>query len=85
MVAAAALPLLRKDAWWVRIFDFPRLQIAFLLAATLAAFMVFKWDPGPAENLGEVISTVPTVPAVTRRAGKRLAGIVSAFILADLN
>jgi endonuclease/exonuclease/phosphatase (EEP) superfamily protein YafD len=51
MVAATALPLLRKDAWWVRIFDFPRLQITFILAATLAAHLVFEWDAGLAENL----------------------------------
>lgn len=51
MVAATALPLLRKDAWWVRIFDFPRLQITFILAATLAAYLLLKWEPGLAENL----------------------------------
>lgn len=51
MVAATVLPLLRKDAWWIRIFDFPRLQITFLLAATLVAYLVFEWDAGLAENL----------------------------------
>lgn len=51
MVAATTLPLLRKDAWWVRIFDFPRLQITFILAATLATYLAFKWDAGPADNL----------------------------------
>lgn len=42
MVAATLLPLSRADAWWVRIFDFPRIQIAFLLAATLVAHLVFR-------------------------------------------
>ena len=51
MVVATVLPLLRKDAWWVRIFDFPRLQITFILAATLAIYLIFKWDSSPAENL----------------------------------
>jgi endonuclease/exonuclease/phosphatase (EEP) superfamily protein YafD len=51
MVVATVLPLLRKDAWWVRIFDFPRLQITFVLAATLVAYLIFEWDSGLAENL----------------------------------
>lgn len=57
MVAATALPLLRKDVWWVRIFDFPRLQITFILAATLVAYLVFEWDAGAAENLFLVASS----------------------------
>ena len=36
LMAATALPLVRGDAWWVRVFDFPRLQILVLLAAVLA-------------------------------------------------
>jgi endonuclease/exonuclease/phosphatase (EEP) superfamily protein YafD len=51
MIAATILPLLRKDAWWIRIFDFPRLQITFLLTATLVAYLFFGWDSGLAENL----------------------------------
>lgn len=51
MVLATVLPLLRKDEWWVRIFDFPRLQITFILAAVLVAYLVFKWDSSLAENL----------------------------------
>ncbi len=33
------LPLLRRDEWWIRIFDFPRLQITAALALTLAAYV----------------------------------------------
>jgi len=51
MIAATVLPLLRKDAWWVRIFDFPRLQITFITAITLATYLLLKWDSGLAENL----------------------------------
>jgi endonuclease/exonuclease/phosphatase (EEP) superfamily protein YafD len=37
LVAATLLPLIRSEAWWIRVFDFPRLQIAILLAIVLAA------------------------------------------------
>lgn len=38
MVIATALPLLRNNDWWIRIFDFPRLQFAVLLAVTLLGY-----------------------------------------------
>jgi endonuclease/exonuclease/phosphatase (EEP) superfamily protein YafD len=38
VVLATALPLLRTEAWWVRIFDFPRVQILFLGAVVLALY-----------------------------------------------
>ena len=40
LMAATALPLVRSDAWWVRVFDFPRLQILVLLAAVLAGHLL---------------------------------------------
>jgi endonuclease/exonuclease/phosphatase (EEP) superfamily protein YafD len=42
-ILATALPLLRKEAWWIRILDFPRIQIAVLSAAVLGAF-AFVFD-----------------------------------------
>lgn len=41
-VSATLLPLLRHDAWWVRIFDFPRVQIAALTGAVLAADVTLR-------------------------------------------
>lgn len=36
------IPLLRHDAWWVRVFDFPRVQITVLTAALLAAYLALS-------------------------------------------
>jgi endonuclease/exonuclease/phosphatase (EEP) superfamily protein YafD len=45
VLAGTALPFLRTDEWWVRVFDFPRLQIACLgliLAVTIACWRRFS-------------------------------------------
>lgn len=34
-VATTALPLIKSDRWWIRIWDFPRLQICFVLLITV--------------------------------------------------
>lgn len=34
-----ALPLLRHEGWWIRAFEFPRVQIALLTAAVLISFV----------------------------------------------
>ena len=39
-VLATAVPILRRTDWWIRLFDFPRLQIATLGALALA---VYPW------------------------------------------
>lgn len=41
MVVGTLLPLLPKDSWWVRSFDFPRLQIVTILAAVLVVHLLF--------------------------------------------
>ncbi len=51
MIMATALPLLRKDAWWIRVLDFPRIQITILSAATMAAYLTLRGDTGIASNL----------------------------------
>lgn len=40
LVAATLLPLTRRQAWWVRIFDFPRLQIAAALLLVLVGHLL---------------------------------------------
>lgn len=37
LVLASVLPLVQTDAWWIRIFDFPRPQVAVLLALVALA------------------------------------------------
>jgi endonuclease/exonuclease/phosphatase (EEP) superfamily protein YafD len=39
LVLATALPLVRAEKWWIRVFDFPRLQLAFLLALVVIGFL----------------------------------------------
>jgi hypothetical protein len=44
-VGATALALLRSKVWWVRIWDFPRLQVALLGFAALALWSnVSSWE-----------------------------------------
>jgi endonuclease/exonuclease/phosphatase (EEP) superfamily protein YafD len=49
LVAATLLPLTRLQRWWVRIFDFPRLQIAAALLVVVLAHLVAA-DAGPWEQ-----------------------------------
>lgn len=38
LIGATLLPLIKADGWWIRIFDFPRLQILFLAVANELPF-----------------------------------------------
>jgi|AntRauTorckE6833_2_1112554.scaffolds.fasta_scaffold16041_2 endonuclease/exonuclease/phosphatase (EEP) superfamily protein YafD len=38
LVSSTAIPLFRSDAWWIRVFDFPRIQFAVLMGLTLAGY-----------------------------------------------
>lgn len=51
MIVGTVLPLIRRDDWWIRIFDFPRLQITFVLAATFTAYLALRSKPTLIENL----------------------------------
>lgn len=51
LVFGTAVPLLHSNTWWIRIFDFPRLQIAVLIGLTLAGYAMLhfyrrlrRWD-----------------------------------------
>ena len=48
-VVATVLPLVRSSEWWVRMFDFPRMQIAVGALVTLGLYgvlAVWQGDPG---------------------------------------
>lgn len=51
MIAATALPIVRADAWWVRVFDFPRLQVALVLVLVLIAYLFVREDPSVSDNI----------------------------------
>ncbi|REL37946.1 endonuclease [Rhodohalobacter sp. SW132] len=42
MIFFTVVTLFRSDAWWVRIFDFPRVQIALLIIIALAGYAVLR-------------------------------------------
>ena len=44
LILATALPLVRTEEWWIRVLDFPRLQIAILLALVVVGFL-FVFSP----------------------------------------
>ncbi|MBT2556805.1 endonuclease/exonuclease/phosphatase family protein [Hymenobacter sp. ISL-91] len=46
---ATLLPLLRHTIWWIRVFDFPRLQIVGVLLLVLVAGALLGWHQ-PAED-----------------------------------
>ena len=45
-IASTLVSLVRSDAWWIRIFDFPRIQIAAISTLTLAGDLAFRTDAG---------------------------------------
>lgn len=51
MIVATLLPLAKLDDWWIRIFDFPRLQIAAISALVLVLTLLLRDDPGVVQNL----------------------------------
>jgi endonuclease/exonuclease/phosphatase (EEP) superfamily protein YafD len=51
MIVATLLPFARLDDWWIRIFDFPRLQIAVISSLVLVTSALVREDAGAGEYL----------------------------------
>jgi endonuclease/exonuclease/phosphatase (EEP) superfamily protein YafD len=45
LIAASLLPFARLDDWWIRIFDFPRLQIAVISVVVLVLSLLLRQHP----------------------------------------
>ena len=61
MIVATLLPLAKLDDWWIRIFDFPRLQIAAISALVLVLTLFVRQDAGFVQNLWLVALTACTL------------------------
>jgi endonuclease/exonuclease/phosphatase (EEP) superfamily protein YafD len=74
LIYGTAVPLLRSDEWWIRLFDFPRMQIAVLMGLTLACYAALRlcgrlrpWEYALAAMVGfalvwQLISIAPYTP-----------------------
>jgi endonuclease/exonuclease/phosphatase (EEP) superfamily protein YafD len=51
LILATALPFVRTGAWWIRVFDFPRAQIAVAVVLVLAGGSFFYEASSPIDNL----------------------------------
>lgn len=40
-IVATLLPLVPSDVWWIRVWDFPRIQVGLLAVASLVAYVAF--------------------------------------------
>ena len=50
LILATVLSIVRSERWWIRVFDFPRLQIAIMLGAVLILFCFFYRPYAVAES-----------------------------------
>jgi endonuclease/exonuclease/phosphatase (EEP) superfamily protein YafD len=51
VITTTLLPLLRSDVWWIRSFDFPRMQIAIFGAVVLGLDLLFRGEAGTIDKL----------------------------------
>lgn len=59
LAAAALLPWVRQGNWWIRIFDFPRLQLAVAGLAVLLAYRFVPFSvPGAGIQLATLLATL---------------------------
>jgi endonuclease/exonuclease/phosphatase (EEP) superfamily protein YafD len=57
-IASTLVPFIRSDAWWIRIFDFPRIQIAAVSTLILAGDLAFRKDTSLSGHIIHVVLTL---------------------------
>lgn len=57
---ASLIPFVRQEAWWIRVFDFPRVQILVLALLVLGAGP-FYWDPGTVAGAAVLLAAFTAV------------------------
>lgn len=97
LALASVLPWLRAEAWWIRVFDFPRVQI--LVLGVVAAGLTLLWaDVSSAQGilaLGAAAAAVviqviavlpytPVAPVEVRSAGERRDGATLSLLVANV-
>ena len=97
LVVATLLPLVPSGAWWVRVFDYPRVQIAGGGAAVLVALAAVvrrgdRWGLGLAAALAACVAVqavqiapyTPLVPPTVVRAAAPPAGPTLSVLVANV-
>lgn len=57
-IASTLVPFIRSDAWWIRIFDFPRIQIAAISTLILSGDLAFRKDTSLSGHIIHVVLTL---------------------------
>ncbi|WP_225307241.1 endonuclease/exonuclease/phosphatase family protein [Adhaeribacter soli] len=61
MILLSLLPLIKTHYWWIRVLDFPRMQIAFIAAVVLGLYLYFVPINHQAEILFAILLAVALV------------------------
>lgn len=60
MVIATILPFLKSGLWWIRVFDFPRMQVALIAAVVIVLYTIFvrkyNWP-----NIGFLVAVLAAI------------------------
>lgn len=75
LATASLLPFVRREVWWIRVFDFPRIQILAVGLIALVLCAVY-WDLSAAQGIAvfAVIATAVVIQAVSIFRYTPLAG-----------
>lgn len=57
-IASTLVPFIRSDAWWIRIFDFPRIQIAAISTLILSGDLAFRKDTSLSGHIIHIVLTL---------------------------